>query len=80
MSASGTKAPKEQAGRLALAGLKWIRVLALDRIMEAVSTGEISTDQAAKLSGIIETKRKAIETVEFDRRLAELEAKKGGGQ
>jgi hypothetical protein len=50
-------------------------VPALDRIMEAVSTGEISTDQGAKLSGIIETKRKAIETVEFDRRLAELEKK-----
>jgi hypothetical protein len=55
-------------------------VPALDRIMEAVSTGEISTDQGAKLSGIIETKRKAIETVEFDRRLSELEAKKGNGQ
>jgi hypothetical protein len=51
-------------------------VPALDRIMEAVSTGEISTDQGAKLSGIIETKRKVIETVEFDRRLSELEAKR----
>jgi len=51
-------------------------VPALDRIMEAVSTGEISTDQGAKLSGIIETKRKAIETVEFDRRLSELEKKR----
>lgn len=55
-------------------------VPALDRIMEAVATGEISTDQGGKLSGIIETKRKAIETVEFERRLAELEAKKGIGQ
>jgi hypothetical protein len=55
-------------------------VPALDRIMEAVSTGEISTDQGAKLSGIIETKRKAIETVEFERRLSELEAKRGIGQ
>lgn len=55
-------------------------VPALDRIMDAVATGEISTDQGAKLSGIIETKRKAIETVEFDRRLSELEAKRGGGK
>jgi hypothetical protein len=51
-------------------------VPALDRIMAAVATGEISTDQGAKLSGIIETKRKAIETVEFDRRLSELEKKR----
>lgn len=51
-------------------------VPALDRIMTAVATGEISTDQGAKLSGIIETKRKAIETVEFDRRLSELEKKR----
>ena len=55
-------------------------VPALDRIMTAVATGEISTDQGAKLAGIIETKRKAIETVEFDRRLSELETKKGGSQ
>jgi hypothetical protein len=51
-------------------------VPALDRIMTAVASGEISTDQGAKLSGIIETKRKAIETVEFDRRLSELEKKR----
>jgi hypothetical protein len=55
-------------------------VPALDRIMEAVATGEISTDQGAKLFAIIETKRKAIETVEFDRGLSELKAKKGGSQ
>jgi hypothetical protein len=51
-------------------------VPALDRIMIAVATGEISTGQGAKLSGTIETKRNAIETVEFDRRLSELEKKR----
>jgi hypothetical protein len=51
-------------------------VPALDFIMSEVASGNITTDQGAKLSGIIETKRKAIETVEFDRRLAELEQRK----
>jgi hypothetical protein len=48
-------------------------VTALDRIMEAVATGEISTDQGAKLAGIVETKRKAIELLELEKRIAALE-------
>jgi hypothetical protein len=46
-------------------------------ILGAVTAGLISTDQGVKLSNIVEGKRKAIETFDLEKRLTELEAKRG---
>jgi hypothetical protein len=45
-------------------------VLALAKVIEAMGAGELAPDEAAMAAGILETKRKAIETVELERRLA----------
>ena len=44
--------------------------------LQAMSDGEISPDEAATVAGILESKRRAIETVELEQRLAALEAAK----
>jgi hypothetical protein len=38
-----------------------------------MARGEITPDEAATIAGVIELKRKSIETVEIERRLTELE-------
>ena len=39
--------------------------------------GELTPDEAATIAGVIELKRRSIETVEIERRLATLEQKAG---
>jgi hypothetical protein len=46
---------------------------ALNLVVAAVACGEITPDQAETLSGVLETRRRAIETVEFEQRLSVLE-------
>ena len=46
---------------------------ALGAILMAMARGELTPDEAATIAGILETKRKAIETVEIETRLATLE-------
>ena len=46
---------------------------ALGDILRATSQGELTPDEAAMLAGILEAKRKAIETVDVEARLAALE-------
>ena len=53
-------------------------VAAYDALLSAVADGEISPDEAAVISGILDSKRKAIETVElaeeFEAMKAEVDA------
>ena len=48
-------------------------VSALGVTVDAVFQGEITPDEASALAGLLETKRKAIETVEIERRIEALE-------
>ncbi|MBB5374327.1 DUF5681 domain-containing protein [Acidocella aromatica] len=43
------------------------------QIIEATARGEITTDEAAALAGLVEGQRKAIETHELEQRIAALE-------
>jgi biopolymer transport protein ExbD len=44
-------------------------------VLDAAASGELLLGEAQVLSGIIEFRRKALETQEFEQRLAALEAK-----
>lgn len=48
-------------------------VTALGAVVRAVAAGELTTDEAAAVAALLEAKRKALETVEMERRLAALE-------
>jgi len=48
-------------------------VAALGAVADAVGAGEIAPDEGAAVASILETKRKAIETVELETRVANLE-------
>lgn len=43
------------------------------RTLQALAEGELTPDEAATISGILEAKRRAIETVELDQRIAAIE-------
>ena len=46
---------------------------AVAAILEAVARGEMTTGEAGQLANVLEVRRKAIETQEFERRLIQLE-------
>jgi hypothetical protein len=48
-------------------------VAALGAVLAAVGRGELTPDEGAVLTGLLETKRKALETVELEGRIAALE-------
>lgn len=48
-------------------------VAALGAVVSAAADGTLTPDEAASLAGLIEIKRRAIETVEIEARLAALE-------
>jgi hypothetical protein len=48
-------------------------VAAIGSVIEAVARGELTPDEAATLSGVFETKRRAIETAEIEARVVALE-------
>ena len=48
-----------------------------DAILAAVTSGHISPEEGVRISAIVEAKRKALETLDQERRLAALEAKAG---
>ena len=50
---------------------------ALGAVIDATAKGEVTPDEAATVAAILETKRKAIETVDIERRVAALEQAKG---
>ena len=47
-------------------------------VIAAMAGGVVSPDEAAVIAGVLEAKRKALETVELERRLAALEAAAAG--
>ena len=49
-------------------------VTAIGSVLHAVAAGELTPDEAATLSTVLEAKRRAIEIVEIERRVVELEA------
>lgn len=52
---------------------------ALAAITRAVAAGELSPEEGQAVAGILETQRRAIETVELESRIAALEARNGEG-
>lgn len=50
---------------------------ALSAVLAAIADGTIDPDEGAIITGVIEAKRKAIETVELDARLTRLEKSAG---
>lgn len=46
-------------------------------ILQAVAVGDLMPGEATALAGIVETRRKALETLELERRIAALENKNG---
>jgi hypothetical protein len=53
---------------------------ALAAVVDATGKGEITTDEAAAVAGVLELKRRAIETVDIEARLARLEITQGAKQ
>ncbi|NNM55852.1 DUF5681 domain-containing protein [Acidocella sp.] len=49
---------------------------ALAAVVQAMAAGEIAPDEAQAVSAVLEGQRRAIETVELERRIAELENRK----
>ncbi len=48
---------------------------ALHSILAAAGAGQITPDEAATVAGLIETRRRTIETADLERRLAALEGR-----
>ena len=48
-------------------------MVALGRIADASASGALTPDEANALAGVLEAKRKAIETVELEGRVVALE-------
>jgi hypothetical protein len=53
---------------------------ALTAIIAQMAEGEITPDEAAVAASVIETKRKALETEELDRRVAAIEQQLSKGK
>lgn len=49
---------------------------ALDAVVRATADGTLTPDEAASVASLIEIKRRAIETIEIEARLAALESRK----
>ncbi len=50
---------------------------ALTATIEAMGNGELAPDEAATVAGVIEVKRRAVETVDLERRIAAIEEQRG---
>jgi hypothetical protein len=53
---------------------------ALGAVLKATATGEMTPDEAATIAGVMEAKRRAIETEELDQRLSNLEKSAAKGK
>ena len=54
--------------------------IALSALLSAMGHGEITPEEAVVVANVVEAKRKAIETVELEQRIAALEEAKAGGK
>jgi hypothetical protein len=52
-------------------------VKALGLVADAVGAGDLTPDEGASVAAILESKRRAIETVDFEARLSALEQERG---
>jgi len=50
-------------------------VIALGALANAVARGELTPEDGAAVAGLLEAKRRALETIELEKRIAVLEAK-----
>lgn len=50
---------------------------ALDAVLQATARGELTPDEAAAIGSVLEVRRRAIEQIEIEGRLAALEARSG---
>ena len=50
---------------------------AMTAVLQAAAAGELSPDEAASVAGLIEVRRKTVEMLELDQRIAALERTKG---
>lgn len=50
---------------------------ALDAVLQATAQGEITPDEAAAIGSVLEVRRRAIEQIDIETRLATLEARSG---
>jgi hypothetical protein len=53
-------------------------VAALGAVADAVAVGQISPDEAQAVAAVLETKRRAIETTDLEKRIETLEAERKG--
>ncbi|WP_294534301.1 DUF5681 domain-containing protein [uncultured Rhodoblastus sp.] len=53
---------------------------AMAAIVGAMAEGKITPEEATAAAGVLEVRRRAIETMEFERRLNEIESRFGKGQ
>lgn len=51
--------------------------LALAKVIEAVAGGEITTDEAQGIAAVLETRRRSLELIDLEKRIATLEARGG---
>jgi hypothetical protein len=49
-------------------------LLAISAVLDATANGDLTPDEAALVAGLLEVKRKALETVAIEDRIAKLEA------
>lgn len=52
---------------------------AMSAVLQAAATGELAPDEAVSIANLIEARRRTIETLEFDARIAALESRKASG-
>jgi len=51
---------------------------AIDTLLQAVGSGDITPSEASTLATVLETRRRVIETEELERRIAQLENSHAG--
>ena len=54
--------------------------VALSALLSAMGHGEITPEEAAVVANVVEAKRRTLETVELEQRIAALEEAKAGGK
>jgi hypothetical protein len=50
---------------------------AVGALLREMAAGEITPDEASIIAGVLDVRRRTIETVEFEARLSDLESKQG---
>jgi hypothetical protein len=50
---------------------------AMGKVVAAMASGDLTPDEAATIAGLLDAKRKTLETIEIERRIAALEQRAG---